>query len=818
MSTKVRILLCIAVLSIIGAVFIVADSADEIRHDPEYTVETSAVVTDAGVFFMEYWNGMGRLYRVSDSGEVLAMNHSKNVGMDHPVEVAAYDNRVYALYSSDKDDKDGSYKVFRIAVYDTELELTGVTDPFTIDSSLTVSAFTVDSLGLYITALSQNGASLTVFTLPSSRIRGIDALDDNTADPEKQGKEETVSREDYLLPDAILYRERSTARFFVDAAYKDSELYVLLDGDTPFGIFAPDMVIKNAVDAMHFSPGQNMRLRANMIIKIAGIFVIWLILVFLSVKLTRDRDRIVYLYLASEVVLLLILLFAFIFIKRQFQKSEMNSNTRYMLASMQDDLKYYNDVDYEAEDFYDSTRYYRLLDNLIAFVNKNGSENVYRDAFVMRKSTGLILADARGFNRIHTSYLYGGDMTYLIDELQAGASSASIELSLEGERMNAIAYEGEDPKDDLAVVAVFKDAKASSYQRSVVIGLGVLSIVIFAVGSLMLFIVLYLQHADLKRFSGSLKRLALGKPKEEAPKDVSRDMRELWRSYGEIGKRIEQINYDKYMIFEAYYRFAPKGIEDIFGKDSILDVKNGDVVTVSGTMVLLSIDDEESFQNKILTLSGILVHKEQYVKNNEGILVSRDPGLNNILFLLRKEAGNTVSEIVQSLHVGNMLEVHNLSVMIYRDQLTYGVVGSNTTSLPYIDSEYSMEMNAYAAWFRRHGVSVVVTDKVIANDDVGEHRYVGSALFRESGDVVRFYEILDAYPAKTRQLMLINREKFENTLELFYSRDFYLARNQFMEILKECPEDGIVKWYIFECEKYMNGEADLSQSSYIQID
>jgi len=53
---------------------------------------------------------------------------------------------------------------------------------------------------------------------------------------------------------------------------------------------------------------------------------------------------------------------------------------------------------------------------------------------------------------------------------------------------------------------------------------------------------------------------------------------------------------------------------------------------------------------------------------------------------------------------------------------------------------------------------------------------------------------------------------------MYYQRNFYLARNQFMEILKDCPEDGIVKWYIFECEKYMNGEGDLSQSEYIDLD
>ena len=818
MSVKVRILLCIATLSIIGVIFIVADSADEIRHNPEYTAETSATATDSGIFFMEYWNGMGRLYKVSSTGSVQAMTHSKNVGMENAVAVAAYERNVYALYSSSKKDKDGSYKVYRIVSYDTDLNPAGVTDPFTIDSDCNVCSMTADGLGFYIAAISENNGHVAVFSVPNSKVRGFDALDDETVDPEKRDSDTAVSREDYPLPDALLLRERTAARFFVDAVYKEGELYVLLDGDSPTGVFAPDPAIKSAIDSIHFSFGQNIRLRADMIIRIAGIFLIWLIMVILVTKLTKDRDRIVYLYMASEVGLFLILFLAFVFIKQQFQKNEQKTNTRYILSTMQDTLKYYNDVDYETDDFYDSTKYYRLLENFTQFVKEAGDENMYRDVFIMRRSTGVILVDARGYNRVHASYLYGGDMSNLLEVIQSGESYGSVDISHEGERMSAVAYESDNPQDDLAVVAVYRDEKGMETHRSSVIGLGILFIVIFVIGSVLMFIVLYLQHVDLKRFSGALKRLALGEAKEDSPKNVSRDMRELWQSYGELGKRIEEINYDKYMIFEAYYRFAPKGIETIMGKESILDVKNGDVVDVSGSMVLLSIDEDEEFEKKVHSLSSILVNLENYAKSNEGILVSRDPSLSNIRFLLLKGAGNTVSQIVQMLNTRSTLAVNDLSVMMYWDRLSYGVIGSNSQSLTYIDSEFSLEMDAYAAWFRKLGARVVVTDNILSAEDVGENRYVGTALFKESGNRVQFFEVLDVYPAKTRQLMLINRSKFVSTLELFYSRDFYLARNQFMEILKDCPEDGIVKWYIFECERYMNGDVDTTYSQFIRLD
>ena len=52
---------------------------------------------------------------------------------------------------------------------------------------------------------------------------------------------------------------------------------------------------------------------------------------------------------------------------------------------------------------------------------------------------------------------------------------------------------------------------------------------------------------------------------------------------------------------------------------------------------------------------------------------------------------------------------------------------------------------------------------------------------------------------------------FQNALKLFYSNDFYLARNAFNEVLKINPADEIARWYLFHCEYHLNKpEAEVS--------
>ena len=823
MNVRARILLSIGILTILAIVFLAGDLKSELNHNPEYTVRSSAIVTDYYVYFAENWNDQGWIYKIDDDGKVQAMTGSRSYKMDTIYQLGSASGsngafRLYALYSNEAKDKDGTYLRYGIVAFDDDLNPVLVSKWFSLEDNWTVCSLTADSSCVYITALFNDGEGVLVFSVPVSSMLGPDALDESDFSAKKNGTDGEVTREDYEKPDSVLYKERTAERFYVDASYQESELSVLLDGDSDLGPFAPNAFIKSIVDKIHFSPGQNFRLHAKLVIKIIGMFAIWLVLVILTLKLTKDRDRIVYIYLASEVVLFIILFVAFFFISQQFQKNEMKNNTRFAMMVMKEDLNYYSGVNYEDEQFFNSTKYYRLMDSLTEVINQYDEIEVFYDVFVMRTSTGMVLADARGRTGIHASYLYGGEMSDLIEKLQGNPSYVSESLYLDGEELTAVGYPGEDPQDDVSLVAVCKDRKSSEGYRSSILGLGILFLGVFAVGSVLLFISLYLQHVDLKRFSSALKNLALGKSKQDSPKVVSRDMRVLWQSYGELSQRIEQINYDKYMIFEAYYRFAPKGIETIMGKDSILDVRNGDVVSVSGTIVLISADKDADFDKKINGLSTVLMNMSTYARNNEGVLISPDPTLSAIRFLLLKEKGNTVADIVQFMQAKPLVAEKEISVLMYKDQLTYGVAGSPTQSLTYIDSLYSREMGVYSEWLRQLGVPLVATERIIRSEDAGESRYVGSAIFEETNEVVRFYEILDAYPAGTRQLMLINREKFEETLELFYSKDFYLARNHFMEILKDCPQDGVTRWYIFECERYMNGEADIKQSAYIQIE
>jgi hypothetical protein len=125
-------------------------------------------------------------------------------------------------------------------------------------------------------------------------------------------------------------------------------------------------------------------------------------------------------------------------------------------------------------------------------------------------------------------------------------------------------------------------------------------------------------------------------------------------------------------------------------------------------------------------------------------------------------------------------------------------------------------MEEYAVWFSSLRVPLVVTDEVVKREDAGQTRYMGY-IVPSTGRRIDLYEVIDAESARLRQIKLTTREKFEETVQLFYSREYYLARNRFSEILKECPEDELAKWYLFESETYLNGEIETTAEGALRI-
>ncbi len=818
MNMKIRIIACLCVLSVLISFFLLAEAVDDIAHQPEYTEFNEGIAATTGVYHIENWNGKGRIYLINNKGDVLAMTNTGIVGMDMIETIEVANDSLYAVSSSMYGDEDATYSLFRISVYDPYLRLISVTDPFVLDTDEEVTSIDVIGYDMYISTVGINGDTVNVYEFSGDLLKGA-----NEGSVRYDGRE--VYPEEYLQslehPVSVIYRESDGLQFYDDAYYDGSDIVLLNDSDQRTGRFAPDLRVKYAVDNIHFNIAQQISLYSNYIVWWAGGLIIWFILVGIVYVLLRRRNRSLYIFVTTEIIYLIILASAIIFLWRQYKVTAERHDVRYSELVMRQELDYFpplSDSDYKSKDYYDSARYKSDVMDLRKFATSGYNKNIFYDVFIMNKQTGMIMLDAWGHSRESASLVYGSALDDLQQQVRRTNIASSKTFRLNGYDMIAVGIPDKDLGSDYMLVTIGIPDPSNTGLWNDGRSLLLLFLAVFVAGSLLIAFIFYMLSLDIRNFEHAIRDVALGRTRVDVPETPAQDIRSMWNSLSEIGKRMEEISYDKFRIFEAYYRFAPKNVEKLIGKDSIFDVSNGDTASVEGTLMLLTTRDDRVKEKKIKSVANIMSYMSQFEEEQEGILVSQDSALSMLRFFFLKDFIQTVARATQFLHRNaSDTESQFVSGFLYSDSFIYGVAGIKSQSLCFITSVHSKEIEDYAFWFADMRIPLVVTDSVVKREDAGQTRYIGFIILSSDGRRVDLYEVIDAESARLRQLKLTTREKFEQTLELFYSKEYYLARNQFSEILKECPEDELARWYLFESERYLNGEAEGTATGELRI-
>ncbi|MCR4657916.1 MAG: hypothetical protein K5770_17085 [Lachnospiraceae bacterium] len=803
MKMRKRIMIVLIILTVLASVLILSWFMDSNPHVPAYTKNSRGVATTAGVYYYENWHGKGYLYLLDYNGSATKIVNAEAVDCNRIEQICVSEGNVYALYSATRVKEGKLQTTLRAVAYDASLVMLGLTDEFLIDPNEELTGLSYSDQVFYVTAVAYDGKSINVYSVDGSELK----------DPESLAEDKDEKAAEPSEPEVFIYRDDPGGAFYVDALYRDASLYVLTDNEEPYGPFMMDSRIRNAVDHLTLDTVQKLSFYRTFIALWACALIAGILLILLAFRLLVEKNRMMYIYVGTEVLYIVLLICWLFFARATYVKSldiDYQEYAQMALSAELDYMKSFDGIDFNEKDFYLSEDYRKLASGLEDFIERGSNPSVFADVFVLGLDDGRILASFSGNNMVYASYVYGRELIDLREELnkRAGTEMAMETIYPDGIRMNAIAYKAVGSKDpSLALTGICRNGLSneefwSSYYRLVP------SVILaFLIGSAAIALIMYLQSLDLLQFVNAIENVALGRELKNIPQVPARDVRAMWTSLSELYKKMQDINHEKFRIYEAYYRFAPKNIETIMDKDSIFDVSNGGMVHKSGRLLLFSIGMQSDDKRSIKGLVNIVTYMAEFTDENDGILVSYDSALGTMDYLFLHEDTRIMEKTNRFLHRNAFDDDSEfVSAFLYRDDFTYGIVGAGAQSLSFLTTKYIKQMKNYAIWFEELMVPMVVTEDILNREDIGENRYIGFIAIEDFR--IRLYEILDACPAKERQQKIVQREKFEKTLASFHKGDYYRARNQFSEILRDCPEDLIVRWYIFECERYLNGEAD----------
>jgi hypothetical protein len=294
----------------------------------------------------------------------------------------------------------------------------------------------------------------------------------------------------------------------------------------------------------------------------------------------------------------------------------------------------------------------------------------------------------------------------------------------------------------------------------------------------------------------------------------------LWTSLERMGKNIQIRNYRLDGTLDYVNQFAPRNFENLFDRDSLQDIEVGEAIEINATMGIISIIDRNTL------LSGSLQRQYvQYVNKlmeilfsqaeaEQAIFLQNGSNLENVKVIF-KENGDSAKtavkysiECIESL-LGLTETKYNTKpfIMLHKSLFNCGLAGGSKQVYPYVTSLEMETLSLFVETFKECNVRMVVTGNAWEDiKDIVNGRYIGYVSSKDGKGSYKIYEIFDAYSQSQRQERMKNCEAFEKALSLYYSNDLYLARSMFSNIVKECPDDGIARWYAFACDEMFNRE------------
>lgn len=349
------------------------------------------------------------------------------------------------------------------------------------------------------------------------------------------------------------------------------------------------------------------------------------------------------------------------------------------------------------------------------------------------------------------------------------------------------------------------------------------SLLFMTAATLLVILAVLLQEKEMHRILRLLVRAVKGREETTAVlkragttlfRGESNEAYALHNSLKQIAINTERRNYLKYQALRAYYRFVPREIEKILGKQSILDVKPMDQAKIMSTAAFVSFAEREDLSEEeyLRQLKGNYALLCEGCRAFGGSMLADGCHAGAMLLLFYEESRKALQFGIQ-MTVRELVDqsAGQAFVLLHRTSLVYGVAGNEEQSFPYVYSDEVRILQKYTDSLRAMGVRMAVTDRVLERDrDYVESRYIG--YIEEGRCQFPLYEILDAHPTRERQRRMAGRRKFQQALDLYYQSDFYLARNLFSEVLRSCPGDEVAKWYLFLCESGLNREKEKRQS------
>lgn len=272
------------------------------------------------------------------------------------------------------------------------------------------------------------------------------------------------------------------------------------------------------------------------------------------------------------------------------------------------------------------------------------------------------------------------------------------------------------------------------------------------------------------------------------------------------------------LLCRYYEYYVPKKLFSILKKSDISEISLNDKYNISMAVLhirihIKNIDVEEHSFVKILNefLQKVIAKAQIY----DGIIEYYNRYEMKILYY--EKYNNAVRTAVAVHEIINEMSQIKTDYKIFADSLIsfenciFNITGNNKRISIASSSDNSFTSDDLN--FNYDVCNLIVTDRLINKSenffDIFDTRFIG--IHTIDGENMKLFEVFNGDNLYNQNMKRIYKDKFENAVKLYLLKDYREARNIFIEIFENYPEDCLSGNYICLCDDLLKKGGDVSE-------
>ena len=321
----------------------------------------------------------------------------------------------------------------------------------------------------------------------------------------------------------------------------------------------------------------------------------------------------------------------------------------------------------------------------------------------------------------------------------------------------------------------------------------------------------------VRMLENSAMLLAEGRFGEALPVRGHDELSEITGVFNRMSENIRGHLEEIRRINEAYYKYVPSELLDIFRKDSITQVELGAQAERAVTVLAFELSKSGEcapahnggqIMEEMNRLFRIVVPA---ITERKGFVQSfRDTSMEAVYTAGAAGAVLSAISICQRLNPGSGCKGPGISMGIDYGSVLFGIVGQEQRMSAVSISSHTAMAEQLKKLAGRYGARLLITagaaDQIPNFHTACRCRFVGLAENPDGRTAEKIYDIYDGDSGEQREGKERTKEQFEEGVALFCMRRFRESRRAFAGVLRRFREDGGAKRYLQYCNQYYQEE------------